>query len=199
MCHASSMPHPPPHRGLPRGRAWRSAPRGARGLWGDGPLLRGLLPGSREPLPCARSSSCADLGARGAVLSHLSLSCPSCCCTVILPSLKSALPEHTQHCSWLSLASDRGHPCSFPTGTAFPCKPSTDVSQKHSGKNGDSWMWASSDTVLLCYLWHCLKFFIICTIVVIFAALWRLFSRHLVGINNPITRISLFSLGASGS
>jgi len=97
--HGCSSPGPPPPRGpLPTGCS--SGPGrscgGIRGLRGDGPLLRGPLPGRREPLPCARSSSCADLGARGAILSHLSLSCPSCCCTVVRPFLPSALAQRTR-------------------------------------------------------------------------------------------------------
>ena len=97
-----------PH-GLPTGCGY------TRCLWaaGDGPLLRGPLPGRREPLPCARSSSCADLSARGAVLSHLSLPSPSCCCTAVRPFLPSALAQRTRRRSRLSSGSDGSLWCSW--------------------------------------------------------------------------------------
>ena len=132
------------HRGIPRGRAGRSAPRGAHRLRGDGQLFRGPLPGRRELLPCARSSSCADLGARGAVLSHLSLPSPSCCCTAVRPFLPSALAQRTRRRSRLSSGSagpfvvagagsaltwaargptHRAYPCSLPLPNILVFKP----------------------------------------------------------------------------
>ena len=94
----------PLHTG-PHGCSSPGPPAPPRGLRGDGPLLRGPLPGRREPLPCALSSSCADLGARGAVLSHLSLPSPSCCCTAVRPFLPSALAQRTRRHSGLSSGS----------------------------------------------------------------------------------------------
>lgn len=45
--------------------------------------------------------SCTDLGACKPLLFHFSSLFPRCCCVAVFP-LRFALPEHTQHCPWLS-------------------------------------------------------------------------------------------------
>ena len=122
------------HGGILRGRAGRSAPRGAHTLPRDGPLLRGPLPGRRELLPCARSSSCADLGPPGRslpsltplsqLLLHSSSSLPSICSRRAHPALLTAQlwQRRPLWSSWSWLCSHMGSAglCSEPTPAAPP-------------------------------------------------------------------------------
>ena len=105
------QPHPLLPHGFLHDCMWRFALHDAHGLQGYSLLHCGPLLSFRELLLHLWTTSCPPsaltLMAAGLFLSHFSLSSPSCCCPAVFPFLKSALPEHTQHHSWLMSGSGR--------------------------------------------------------------------------------------------